>query len=310
MYEERKLKILTELFGNPSSVGNEYLFFCPKCKHHKKKLSVNLDKDKFKCWICDIAGSNLRLIKRYGNMQHQRIWSEMAGVVDLLDYDKLFSPQEEVEEQEEIKLPNEFISLCNRDHTLTSLKPRRYLKERGITQEDILMWKIGYCVSGEHKDRVVIPSFDNEGKVNYYVARTYDNSFKKYTNPNVSKDIVFNELYVDWSSDVVIVEGVFDAIKATNAIPILGSTLRENSKLFHSIVKNDPAIYLALDPDAEKKAERLIADLLDYDVEVYKIPVPSNKDVGDMTKKEFIEHKEQAVRMRKNDFLMQKILAI
>jgi hypothetical protein len=59
-----------------------------------------------------------------------------------------------------------------------------------------------------------------------------------------------------------------------------------------------------------KKAERLIADLLDYDVEVYKIPVPSNKDVGDMTKKEFVEHKEQAVRMRKNDFLMQKILAI
>jgi len=310
MYEERKLNILTEIFGSYTRIGNEYIFKCPKCEHHKKKLSINLDKDKFKCWICDTAGSNLRLIKRYGSYQHQRIWGEMVGVVDLLDYDRLFSEEVEIKEEEEVKLPSEFISLCNREVSLTSLQAKRYLKDRGITKEDILLWKIGYCVAGEYAGRVVIPSFDMNGKVNYFVARTYDNSFRKYTNPAVSKDIVFNELYVDWSDDVIIVEGVFDAIKARNAIPILGSTIRENSKLFQSIVKHDSAIYLALDPDAEKKAEKLIADLLDYDIEVYKITLPNGKDVGDMSHEEFLKYKNEAVLMKKNEFLLRKILSI
>ena len=311
MYEDKKLAILSDIFGNPSVVGNEYLFYCPKCNHHKKKLSVNLDKDKFKCWICDTAGSNLRLIKRYGNFQQQRVWSEMIGVIDLSDYDKIFAEKvEEKTEEEVVELPKEFISLCNRDNSLTSLSARRYLKERGITKEDILMWKIGYCVSGDLAGRVVIPSFNNHGRVNYYVGRTYDNSFRKYMNPTVSKDIVFNELYVDWNSDVVIVEGIFDAIKAENAIPLLGSTVRESSKLFHTIVKNDPAVYIALDPDAERKAEKLILELLDYDVEVYKINIPNGKDVGDMTKEEFKQHKQKAVQMKRNDYLLNKIFSL
>ena len=55
----------------------------------------------------------------------------------------------------------------------------------------------------------------------------------KYLNPPVSKNVVFNELYVDWDEAVVIVEGVFDAITVgQNGIPILGSSLREESKLF------------------------------------------------------------------------------
>jgi DNA primase len=311
MYEDKKLTILTEIFGNPSIVGNEYLFYCPKCNHHKKKLSVNLSKDKYKCWICDTAGSNLRLIKRYGNFQQHRIWSEMVGVIDLSDYDKIFADKEEkVEEEEKVELPKEFMSLCNHDNSLTSLAARRYLKDRGITKQDILMWKIGYCVSGEFAGRVVVPSFNNDGKVNYFVGRTYDNSFRKYMNPNVSKDIVFNELFVDWNSDVVIVEGIFDAIKAENAIPLLGSTIREGSKLFHTIVKNDSAIYVALDPDAEKKAEKLILELLDYDVEVYKINIPAGKDVGDMTKQEFKEHKKNAVQIKRNDYLLNKIFSL
>ena len=54
------------------------------------------------------------------------------------------------------------------------------------------------------------------------------------------KNIIFNELYVDWDSDLVITEGIFDAIKAgPNSIPLLGSTVRENSKLFQKIIKFD-----------------------------------------------------------------------
>ena len=48
---------------------------------------------------------------------------------------------------------------------------------------------------------------------------------------------MFNEFYVDWD-EVVLVEGVDAIIAGFNAILILGSTLRENSRLFQQIVLN------------------------------------------------------------------------
>ncbi len=314
MSQTEKLKIISEIMGDHYRSGNEHLFFCPKCKHHKKKLSVNLSKDKFKCWVCDFAGPISRLVKRFGNYPHLKRWNELCGIVEIESFDKIFNNLEEKQQKEEIiiDLPEQFISLCNKDSGLASLEARKYLMNRGITKKDILKWKIGYCNSGLFEQRIIIPSFDLNGKANYFIARTYTKSrAKKYMNPNVSKDIIFNELYVDWSSDIIIVEGVFDAIKAENSIPLLGSTLREDSKLFKELVKNDSAIYLALDPDAEKKAEKLINCLLSYDMEIYKIPIPSNMDVGDMTKEQFLECKSQAKLIKgSDDILLKKIMDI
>jgi hypothetical protein len=88
----------------------------------------------------------------------------------------------------------------------------------------------------------------------------------KYLNPPVSKNVVFNELFVDWDEPVILVEGLFDAIVAgQNAIPILGSTLREQSKLFQAIVINDSPVYLALDEDAKKKQDYIVKLFFKYD---------------------------------------------
>lgn len=314
MSDSKKLNILREILGDFTVSGGEYLFFCPKCKHHKRKLSINIQKDKFKCWICDWHGKSARrIVLRYGNYIHNKSWNELSGIVEITDYEKIFHFDKKEENIEEIvKLPDEFISLCNKDVSLTSLEARRYLKERGISKQDILYWKIGYAVSGEYENRVIIPSFNLDGNINYFISRRYDGkSWQKYKNPNLSKDIIFNELYIDWNEDITIVEGVFDAIKAKNAIPILGSTLRENSKLFEKLIKNDPAIYIALDPDAEKKAEYLISSLLAYDAEVYKIDIPNGIDVGDMSHEQFIEYKKNAKLIKDKDYvLIKKIMSI
>lgn len=314
MSQNEKIKIITDILGDSLSIGNELLFYCPKCKHHKKKLSLNIEKDKFKCWICDWSGTTIaRIIKRFGNYQQQRLWSEFHGIIEISDYEKIFQTeeQEKVFVEETVKLPAAYESLCNKDLRIQSLAARRYLKERGLTKDDILYWKIGYCPEGEYKGRVIFPSFNMNGKVNYFVARNYVDDFRKYMNPDASKDIVFNELYLDWSSDIILVEGIFDAVKAENAIPILGSTLREDSRLFSKIIEKDPALYIALDPDAEKKAARIIDSLLSYDIEIYKIPIPSNKDVGDMTKQEFLEYKSQAKLIKNSDYvLINKILSL
>ena len=110
----------------------------------------------------------------------------------------------------------------------------------------------------------------------------------KYLNPSISKNVIFNELFVDWNEPVILVEGLFDAITAgQNAIPILGSTLREESKLFQAIVLNDSPVYLALDEDAQKKSDFMIKTLFRYDVDIKVIDTTNVEDVGSMSKEQF-----------------------
>ena len=84
-----------------------------------------------------------------------------------------------------------------------------------------------FCDFGEYQHRVIIPSFDDEGNVNFFVGSSYTDDWMKYKNPQVSKDIIFNDLNIDWEDDIILVEGAFDAMKCKNAIPLLGSTLGE-----------------------------------------------------------------------------------
>ena len=148
--------------------------------------------------------------------------------------------------------------MANKKLPLTAHAPLNYLKERGVDKSDILKWRIGYCDTGEYRNRIIIPSFDRDGYCNYFIARTYTKDWLKYKNPPASKNIVFNELMINWKQPVAFVEGAFDALKADNAIPLLGSTLRSDTDLFKKIFCYKPKIYMALDSDAQNKALKII----------------------------------------------------
>jgi DNA primase len=306
-----KTSLLSAALGEYRRSGDELLFFCPFCQHHKRKLSVNLKSNNYKCWVCDERGKNVRRLLKSRLTQSQLYeWDKINNVVDLSQLDEdIFQEQIKVLE-EVIQLPEEFTSLANKNLPLSSKFPMKYLKDRGFTKEDIVLWKAGYCASGEYSGRIIIPSFNENGDVNYFVARSYTDSFPKYMNPKVSKDIVFNELYLDWDNDIVLVEGVFDAMKAQNAIPLLGSTLNQQSNLFKKIVYYEPNIYIALDPDAEKKASHLIENLIQYDLNLFKIDVGGFGDVGEMTKQQFLEAKAKAQPIGDDWVLEKGLLAI
>ena len=304
MSDGEKLKILGDVLGRRYTSGSEHLYACPRCTHHKLKLSVNLSKDKFKCWVCDYAGHPIRrLIKSGGSYTQLVEWDQLDGKTDISLFERLFSV-EEPETEPEVELPEEFVSLTSKKLPLSTKPAIKYLNRRGLTKEDILRWKIGSCSRGPYGERIIIPSFGETGKLNYFVGRSYSGNWRKYDQPAVSRDIVFNHLYIDWDSDIIIVEGVFDAIVAgPNSIPILGSVLKENSKLFQEIVKHDSTVYVALDPDAERKALKLIKQLLQYDIELYKIDTQPYGDVGEMFKDDFNRRKDQAMTMTENAHL-------
>ena len=305
--EAEKLDILIKILGDYYQSNDEHLFICPKCKHNKKKLSINLEKNVFKCWICDYSGQDLlRLVKRYGEFSDRSSWKELSGTVDLDKFeDIIFSSNKKEPEEVVLFLPDSFKTLTGHIKDPSSRHALSYLNSRGLFKEDILKWRIGYCDRGEFKNRVCIPSFSEDGDLNYFVARTYSDQFPKYKNPPISRNIIFNDLYVDWDEPVVLVEGVFDAIKADNSIPILGSILNENSKLFQKIIKKNVIIYVALDPDAKEKQNKLIKSLLEYDIRVYQIDVGTYADVGSMTKKHFSFLKKEAVLVDRSTYLYQ-----
>jgi DNA primase len=312
MYDVEKTEILSDIFGTPQRTGEELLFYCPKCKHQKKKLSCNVRKNAFKCWVCNFTGSNLgRLVKRYGSFKQKQEWSKCDDKIDMSSTtfaDTLFGEKQENETI--LSLPKEFVTLTGK-YNQNSSSAIKYLYERGITKADILAWKIGYCPDGEYAGRIIVPSFNLEGKINYFIGRSYRDNWIKYKNPPSYKNsIIFNELYVDWSNDLILTEGVFDAIVAGNSVPLLGSTLPETSRLFQEIAKHDTPIYVALDPDAEKKAKNLIKDMIKYGIETYKIDVRGFQDVGSMTKKEFQERKLNASPMTQETLFMYQIQGI
>ena len=312
MNKKESTKILHEIFGNYIDKGAEYLFSCPVCDHHKLKFSVNVDKNAYKCWVCDFRGRNIRrLVRRFGSYNQLQTWDELSGLSDLERFNDLFvdgfSEQNEVKTT--IQIPEEFVTLTRSQIPATGTYAMKYLTSRGISKQDIIKWKIGYCFNGEYRNRIVVPSFDDDGDCNYFIARSYNGDSYKYKNPRASKDIIFNELFIDWNSDLVLVEGVFDALVAGNAVPILGSTLRPGSKLLRKIVWNDTPIYIALDPDAAAKERRIIEMLLRYDIELYKIDVSDYEDVGSMPKQIFEERKERATFIDRDNYLLLDLLS-
>ena len=303
--KHKKLKILTNVLGAPYRSNKEFLFTCPYCEHRKKKFSINLEKGYYKCWVCDTRGKNLyRVIRRFGTNHDKSQWLELTSEVDYNKLEDLFA--EKIEEKQILPMPEGFVSLANRDVPPTGFAARNYLKKRGISKQDIIWWKMGYCSRGEYEGRIVIPSFDEDGELNYFVSRAYDKAFyPKYKNPPASKNIIFNDLFVDWTSDIILVEGVFDAIVAgRNSVPLLGSTLNKNSALLHKIVKKDAGVYIALDPDAKKKELEIIKTLLDFDIEVWKVDLGDNDDVGSMNKEQFQKCLENATLITSDNYLL------
>jgi len=303
-------KILHETFGNYIQKGSEMVFACPSCDHRKYKFSVNLDKNAYKCWVCDYRGRNIRrAIRRFGSFLQLQKWDQIFFNSDLEKFAELFMEPISREDKEKVDIPLEFHSLATENVPATGARAYRYLQSRGITKADILKWKIGYCFEGEYRNRIIIPSFDEDGDCSYFIARSYNGDSYKYKNPRASKDVVFNDLFVDWNSDLILVEGVFDALVAGNAVPILGSTLRSGSDLLRKIVRNDTPIYVALDPDAAKKERRIIEMLLRYDIELYKIDVSGYEDVGSMPKEVFSSRKNNASFIDRDNYLLLNLLS-
>lgn len=282
-----KLKsIVDQILGTSIKRNQEFLYFCPRpnCNHHKPKLSINFEKNVFKCWICGWSGRNIvRLIKKYGS----RLQLEYAQkYINKIHFE--FLKTTDFPERKEVDIPEPFISLTEPFSRLPSIAKSgvSYLVERGLTASQIALWKPVMTLDRDHYlyGRIIFPSFDMRGKINYYTARSInDKSQLKYINAPGTKNFIFNEAFVDWRKPVYIVEGIFDAIKIQdNVVPIMGTFMNETHRLFHKILATDSEVVITLDNDAKGKAVKIANMFLRKDISTKMVKFPENsyEDLG------------------------------
>ena len=267
--------------GKSTSRGNR-AYHCPKCKHHKLKLEINLNENSshfqsYQCWVCGFKGKKLITLFKKVEADFDKI-----DQLRLLVKSSSQNYKEEIIPNKKISLPDEFVSLINPPNNITSKHALHYLKNRNVTKEDIIKYNIGYCEFGIYSNMIIVPSYNSDGNLNYFVSRNFNkNSTLKYKNPDISRDIIGFELFINWNTPIILCEGVFDAIAIKrNAIPLLGKTIQNNlmKKIINSTVQK---IYIALDKDAIKQALNFCEILMNEGKEVYLVDI-NEKDPSDM----------------------------
>jgi DNA primase len=267
--------------GNATSKGN-YAFHCPLCNHRKPKLEINLvptskNENPWHCWACDAKGKTISSLFKTIKVEKNK-YSELNSILGTATkIDKL-------EFNLNVELPKEYKPLYNISKAdIIARHALSYVKKRGITPVDILKYQIGYCETGRYANKIIIPNYDSKGKLNYFIARSFEkDSVKKFDAISTDKNLIIGfENLINWDLPVILCEGAFDAIAIKrNAIPLYGKTLSKQltKKLLTNNIKD---IYLALDNDALKSTTKIAEELLNSGKKLYVVQL-DGKDPSDM----------------------------
>jgi len=294
--------------GKSTARGN-YSFHCPSCKHHKLKLEVNLDSSStnfqnYGCWVCGFKGKSLITLFKKINAPKEK-FEELKLLVNSTSKEKT-----DVIQHQKVSLPKEYQSLLDiANNSIIKKHVLVYLKKRGITEYDIVKYNIGYCETGPYKNRIIIPSYDKNGTLNYFTGRTFEPENPiKYKNPQVSRDIIPFELFINWNLPLILCEGPLDAVAIKrNAIPLLGKTIQPNimKKIVTSSVKK---IYIALDRDAIGQALNFCEQLLNEGKEIYLVEM-EDKDPSELGFEQFTKLIQKTYNLTFSDLFEKKLYA-
>ena len=292
--------------GNATSRGN-YSFHCPFCNHRKPKLEINLvpttkNENPWHCWACDTKGKTIRSLFKGVKVDGSK-YSELNTILGTT------YKTDKIELTQEVELPKEYKPLYNLSRNdVTARQALAYVKRRGITPIDILKYQIGYCESGQYTNKIIIPNYSADGKLNYFIARSFEEDpFRKFDAPSADKNSIIGfENLINWDLPVILCEGAFDAIAIKrNAIPLYGKTLSNQlkKKLLSNNVKN---IYLALDSDALKSTLRIAGDILQSGKTLHVVKL-DGKDPSDMGFENFTELIQQSQEFTFSDLFSLKL---
>ena len=280
------VSLLNRVIGNHGrqlKKSNEYMYWSPFISHHKPKLQINIQTQKWHCWVSNQGGHNLfQLFKKLrASKEH------FDELVELVGDRKYVRRNVNKKDKKIVRLPNEFKPLWKNGNGIIKKHSIVYLHNRNIGMADIIRYGIGYCEEGVYSNRVIIPSYSSNGELNYFVGRDIYDGGMKYKNPPVSKNVIGFDLFINWNEPIILCEGVFDAIAIRrNAVPLFGKTIPKSlmKKIYEKQVKQ---IYILLDSDAIMDSIKMTDSLMKNGIDVYYVNL-SEEDPSDMGFKKVI----------------------
>ena len=301
----RIINLLSRVIGNTGrqlKKSNEYMFWSPFISHHKPKLQINVQTQKWHCWVSNQGGHNLfQLFKKLkASKEH------FDELVELVGDKKYVKRNTNKEDKKIVRLPNEFKPLWLDGNSIIRKHAIVYLKNRGITLVDVIRYGMGYCEEGLYANRIIVPSYSSDGELNYFVGRDIYEGGMKYKNPPVSKDVIGLDLFINWNEPIVLCEGVFDAIAIRrNAIPLFGKTIPKSlmKKIYEKQVKQ---IYILLDSDAIMDSIKMTDSLMKNGINVYYVNL-SEEDPSDMGFKKVINLIKETKQTSFSDLMRMKL---
>lgn len=314
-------------------VNMQLQFPCPKCieregegEASKYNLEVNLQKQLFLCWKCssmdssEMHGSIIKLIRMYGNGEILARYNEAVKSFRESELYKLHFSDDDFNITKSMKACKEMVLPSSyRPFEEGKYYPKQamdYLVKRNIGWDIIKEYNIGfisYDKNYRYAQRIIIPSYDSYGQINYWTGRDYTLNKKRqrYYNPNVDrKSIIFDEDKLQWDADITLVEGPFDHIVVPNSVPLLGKALTPEYKLYKMILKKAKGkINIFLDGDAFETVKKIYKELNHGELygRIRYIPVSQELDPSEIYekwgRKGIIEHLSKSAQITNRQLL-------
>lgn len=275
MINSSVIETLSKLFKQKPHIqkgGAEILVFCKNCNHHKRKLNINTTTGFYQCWVCGFSGKSFTslLKKLKAPSEFYQILCKNKTRVNYV-----------VEEKKSLTLPTEFKPLYKSSSDVIYKHALNYCLKRNLSIHEIVRYNIGYCTSGTFANRIIIPSYDANGNLNFYCGRDFYNSKLKYRLCDGSKDIIGFEMFTDFTKPITIVEGPFDALSVKyNVIPLFGKTMSKKLKI-KLLEARPPYVNVLLDNDALESSLKICDFLISNDIETHLVLL-DGKDPNEM----------------------------
>jgi hypothetical protein len=206
-----------------SSSGTEYVVLCPWHEGTKRKLYISATHGMYNCFSCGIHGSFFSLVRRV------LILNKNKDVFDALKIYESSEPLTFLNDPDVrpssggstvIEYPEGYFPFYTEEPLGESGRAAKaYLNDRGITEEQISYYKLGFCATGKYAHRIIVPVLDDEENLVSFVARDYTGHAQaKVLTPAALlgtsgiKDYVYNLHNAKRTRELIIGEGVFDAM--------------------------------------------------------------------------------------------------
>jgi len=280
-----------------SEPGNEVMFYCPfHSNRHTASCCINKSTGAWLCFnpACGESGNLTDLVKRVLNKNDfQAIRFIATQETEMLNnFDQLLaeamSDKPEFEEFSKETLDKLHNAI------LTNDKAKEYFKSRGIVQDSIIHFNLGYS---ENMGMVTVPVHSPDGVAIGIVGRSIEGkAFKNSTNLPKSKTLFNIHRAKKIGDQVIVVESSFDAIRVhqagfPNVVATLGGFLSTEQQ--NLLNRHFSKITIMTDNDiagrglGQSIATKLkFKDLLWASYEYGKIYPHDAKDAGDLSDEE------------------------